>query len=375
MKLWRLNANNVQFKQVIFDDQVKHTRTIRRIAWRADSRMIAAASFDSTVSLWYSSIKDGLEFLVKLSGQESEVKCVSFSPCGEYLATCSRDKSIWVFDTSGLLGESRNSGSDEFQRLQLEEESQEGEFVFPTSPSVVRSRGLRTEELECLAILEGHSQDVKALRFHPLDPHMLVSVSYDDSIKIWRSTTSDDWELSETLRGHKGTVWDICFNPSCRSEFVTVSADGSMKIWTSNPPQSPIPASSAYLLSGPLGASSRHHMKANSYDLISESWSCQTIQVTSTRTEGIPPAPVYSVDWTEDGLLAVACGDDTIRIYKRHGRSTIPACTIKLDSEPNCVSFRPVRSENGSRLLAVAQDDGLVSIYEVDDRIHELVCE
>ena len=38
----------------------------------------------------------GFECIEKLEGHENEVKCAAWSSDGQYLATCSRDKTIWI---------------------------------------------------------------------------------------------------------------------------------------------------------------------------------------------------------------------------------------------------------------------------------------
>jgi WD40 repeat protein len=65
-------------------------------------------------------------------------------------------------------------------------------------------------EFECIAVLHGHSQDVKSVLWHPTK-EILFSCGYDDTIKSWKDD-EDDWYCQHTLNGHKSTVWDISFN-------------------------------------------------------------------------------------------------------------------------------------------------------------------
>ena len=195
---------------------------------------------------------------------------------------------------------------------------------------------------------------------------MLVAVSYDDTIKIWRSTSPDDWQLVETLKGHTNTVWEVAFNPESKSEFATVSADGSLKVWSDKRMTPTISPSQSYLLAGPIGLSTRR-FNQSLVPSAETGWSCQTVQVTTSQVPGIDPQPVYCVDWTVFGLIAVGCGDNTVRLFLRQGSSVIPLSTIKTDAEPNSVSFRPRIPDAEHTQLAVALDDGSVTVFSVRD--------
>ena len=58
---------------------------------------MTSASFDGTVAIW--DRKSGqFECSATLEGHENEVKSANWSKSGNFIASCSRDKSVWIWD-------------------------------------------------------------------------------------------------------------------------------------------------------------------------------------------------------------------------------------------------------------------------------------
>lgn len=228
------------------------------------------------------------------------MKAVGYSTSGSLLATCSRDKSVWIWEVE-----------------------QDNDF-------------------ECLSVLQEHSQDVKMILWHPTE-ELLVSSSYDDTIKFW-ADDGDDWACMDTISGHEGTVWSIDFDVT-GDRLASASADLSVKIWEKAKP-------------GEITTTASK----------SGTW------YNSATLVGYHERCIYSVGWSrtyEGGNLLASTGEDgRICIYEHDPESQDTSTSWRLAarrekshgvSDINCVAW--CKAEGYGDLLATAGDDGMVRIW------------
>ncbi|CCD26256.1 iron-sulfur cluster assembly protein CIA1 NDAI_0H00820 [Naumovozyma dairenensis CBS 421] len=306
----------------VLDDTV-HKKAIRSVAWRPHSNLLAAGSFDSTVSIWSKESFDDLEIedddeetndstaatdertlemdlLAIIEGHENEVKGIAWSHDGYLLATCSRDKSVWIWETD-------ETG----------------------------------EEYECVSVLQEHSQDVKHVVWHPTLP-LLASSSYDDTIRLWKDY-DDDWECAAVLNGHEGTVWCSDFEKmldlteeTCndRLRLCSASDDSTVRVWK-------------YIADDEDGQ---------------QEWECEAI------LPAVHARQIYSVSWGPNGLIASTGSDGTLAIYKEtenHDWEVIAKRELCHGVyEVNIVKWIDV---NGKMLLATGGDDGCANLWSWDE--------
>jgi WD40 repeat protein len=364
-----------------------HQRSVRCIAWKPNlppnNLSLVTGSFDSTAGIWRrdearaqaarleTQIGGGgdddnddedeghdWEFSMVLEGHDSEIKGVAFSPSGQYLATCSRDKSIWIWEEVGAEGE---------------------------------------DEWETVAVLQEHDGDVKAVSWCPdqgvLGGECLASSSYDDTVRLWREDEEGEWGCVAVLEGHEGTVWGIDWeglpksggeteeptDPARSRRLITCSADATIRVWRK---ESPLASSSIGRGNG-IPSTMRPAPGG-------ETWICEAV-LPKVHTRAI-----YSVSWSKKTGRVVSTGSDsTIAIYEERPKAAEPSerDASKLSEETenaqqtewhvvgshkmghgpyeiNHVTWCP-RFDGGRKgdeeMIATTGDDGSVKVWAVEE--------
>ncbi len=174
----------------------EHTKSIRCLSWSHCGNYLASGGFDALVVIWTLQRREGSLGLVSvttLEGHESEVKSVDWHPSGDFLASSSRDQSIFVWE-----------------RLEDSEDL----------------------EMDCVSVMTGHSQDVKFVCWAN-ESTLLFSASYDNTIKVWtRDLDEDDWVLVTTIAAHEDTVWCLAVHAF---HLASVSQSGEVALWDLHP--------------------------------------------------------------------------------------------------------------------------------------------
>lgn len=145
-----------------------HNQAVQDVAVSSDGLFVLSGSWDKTLRLWELSTGTSVKTFI---GHTSDVFSVAFSSDNRQVVSAGRDKSVKLWNT---LGECKHT------------------FVE-----------------------DGHADWVSCVRFSPSAKQpLLVSSSYDGSIKVWNLS---NMSLRSTLAGHTGVV-----------NTVTVSPDGSL---------------------------------------------------------------------------------------------------------------------------------------------------
>ena len=337
-----------------------HKRSVRTVSWKPGTKgqtVLATGSFDSSAGIWRRDERGTLEndftnrrtrgagsdnddeeedddaddyqFSCILDGHESEIKSLSWSPSGQYLATCSRDKSVWIWEE------------------------------------------LEDDNFETVAVLQEHDGDVKCVAWHP-EEDLLVSASYDDSVRLYRED-ADDWVQVSLIEGHEKTVWWAEFEGSGmdRKDFraqrdglvdkkvqyvdelersgprlATCSDDCTVRIWRRKPKERNENASTS------TGIPSIIRSMA-----IDEDWYQEAILPQQHERA------IYSISWSRNtGMIVSAGSDGKIIVYKERWKSESPNA-VKMDVDEGAGAGE---GQSTTEWVVIAELISAHDVYEIN---------
>jgi WD40 repeat protein len=384
-----------------------HERSVRSVAWQPTIKgndgvmSIATGSFDATMGIWHrreqfgeegdvmqngadgdevaeveisgygqskphkhtddsdddsdASSPEDWEYSIVLEGHDSEIKSVAYSPSAQYLASCSRDKSIWIWEEIGEHGE---------------------------------------DEFETVAVLQEHNADVKCVTWRKDDGEgeVLASGSYDDTIRLWRGDDEGEWSSIAVLEGHEGTVWSLQWEPEVSqkasmnsqgidndSEYnkptqrlLSSSADHSIRVW-SKAPTPPPPNKPSYFSNAGIPSTMRPGPSM-------ETWVCSATLPTAHTL------PIYSISWSPiSGRVCSTSSDGRIVVYEEQtkGRTSVGGGierawvvigTVESAHGPYeinhitwCKRFDAGRRETEEEIIVTTGDDGAVRAWSIEE--------
>ncbi|KAF2858790.1 WD40 repeat-like protein [Piedraia hortae CBS 480.64] len=164
--------------------KLKLADEVLSVCFSSDQRLLAVATLDSTVQIFY---VDSLKLFLPLYGHKLPVLNISISSDSRLIATCSADKNvrIWGLDFG-----------------------------------------------DCHKAFFAHQDTVLAVDFipHPVESdekHIVFSISKDGTLKSW---DVDKFEQIQKLDGHHAEVWAMAVGHT-GEVVVTASHDKSIRIW------------------------------------------------------------------------------------------------------------------------------------------------
>ncbi|KAF8537845.1 putative WD-repeat protein [Trichophaea hybrida] len=316
-------------------------------------RSIIRSKFWDQIPYWIKNIPDVQEdwspSLQTLEGDFKAVKAVAFSPDGQLIAIASKEKTVFLWDST--TGISQNTLEGHSSSVNAVAFLPDGRFLASASDDrTIRLWDPSTGASHCT--LEGHSSAVWAVAFSP-DGQLLASGSQDRSVRLWDPSTGAS---HRSLGGHSGGVRAVAFSPNGEL-LASASEDKTIRLW--DPPT----GAYHYTLEGHSSAVSAVAFSPDGQLLASGSMDCSVrLWDPSTRAslctiEGT--CSCYTVTFSPDGQF-LAYGLPGWKVTLLAPLTGASLCTL----EGHYGSVSAVAFSSDSQHVVSASHDGTVRIWD-----------
>ncbi|KAI9435551.1 WD40-repeat-containing domain protein [Lactarius indigo] len=206
-----------------------HTDWIRCVTYSPDGSKIATCSDDCTISIW--NAVDGERFLGPFDDHTKAVLSIAFSPGGNFLISGSEDSTIRSWDLHPLFSKLNNP-----LITYRGHKSAVNAVAYARGGSLIVSGSSDAE----IAVWEGSVSDRRILQIGGHGGPILSICAFDEkifsssedrSIRVWELSTGH--ALISILHAHAGPINSIALSPDGR-RIVSASDDASIRIFDSD---------------------------------------------------------------------------------------------------------------------------------------------
>ncbi|EGC36084.1 hypothetical protein DICPUDRAFT_87573 [Dictyostelium purpureum] len=215
-----------------------HSGDISEVSWSPDNKYLATCSFDKTIIIWETS---KFAMVTKLEEHKGFVKGLTWDPLGRYLASQSEDKSLIVWRTSDWVIETvitepfQHNGNSFFLRPSW---TPDGQFIVATHGiNNATHTGVLIQRTDWKLGLDlvGHKRAVvvsrcspiiyKEFKFKDRNFCLILLGGQDSTISLWSSSSPRSLMVAHSLFDQ--SIQDISWCPDGLS-FVVCSTDGTV---------------------------------------------------------------------------------------------------------------------------------------------------
>lgn len=285
----------------------EHTMPILSVSFSPDGQILASASRDGTIKLWKS---NGILIQTLDHAKDRDaVFRVIFTSDGQLLISASHKQGIkiWRHQPDGSFTLCQTIPDKDVSALSL---SRDNQTIATASSSTQKSINIWSLDGKLLhTFFSGHSDVINDLSFSP-DGKMIASASADKTIKLWSIKNK---KRVQTIQ-ESGQLHSLLFVSN--QTIASGSGDGTIKLWDVNCKKSLMNFQGQHSSKvSRLVLSSDGKTIASAADRTVKLWNLKDGKLLDTFSGY--DNDVEAIDFSQDGKIIASASDRTIRIWNR----------------------------------------------------------
>ena len=361
-------------KHTVYDtrerNRFSHEKSLTTVSFSPDNKLIASASVDGMVKLWFPNGK----LYKTLNKHKSDVNDIVFSRDGKLIATASSDKTINIWSREGELIKTLVD-NDKLLSLSFSPDSR----LIATASNSHVIKIWQVSDGKILNILKTENQEqiykFLKVRFSP-NGRYIAAASTDYTVKIWESRNG---KLIHTLAGHKDWVRDLSF--SLDSQLIVSSGGGSdktLRLWRANDGQLLKTIKNAHddAIEGVSFSANDQLIASASADQTLKLWDVSSLFSTNTVLFEYPEhknillktikghaSVLHDLSFSADGKFIVSAGNDNL--IKLWQLDYILNKSLKASEE----TIWDIKFSPNGKLIASAGADKTIKIFNLQRQL------